>query len=97
MLKAFFLLDIEDKNSVSQIKKRKKEKTTSVVILKDKAYWVKDNVFYIGEAKGGEAIPETGMPINTNTLSDSEISKLLFILDNLKGGKKNDSGSTGNR
>lgn len=97
MLKVFFSLDINDSKPVSsQIKKRKEEKVTSVVILNNKAYWVKDNIFYVGEAVNGEVLPETGIPIDTNILSESEINKLLFILDNLKGGKTNDSGSTGN-
>lgn len=97
MLKMFFSLDTNDKNvHSSQIKKRKEEQTTNVIILKDKAYWVKDNVFYIGSTANGEVLPETGTPIDTNLLSESEINKLLFILDNLKGGKTNDSGSTGN-
>lgn len=98
MLKMFFLLDIKNqKVSSSQIKKRQEEQTTNVVILKDKAYWVRDNVFYVGSTSNGEVLPETGIPIDTNTLSELEINKLLFILDNLKGGKTNDSGSTGNK
>jgi len=98
MLKVFFLLDLKNDNSFSsQIKKRKEKQTTNVIILKDKAYWVKDNIFYVGNTSNGEVLPETGVPIDTNTLSESEINKLLFILDRLKGGNNNDSGSTGNK
>ncbi len=97
LLKIFFASDIYSENSFSsQIKKREENKTTKVVILEDKAYWVVDNIFYVGVAVDGQVRPETGIPIDTKTLSNSELNKLLFILDNLKGGKNNDSGSTGN-
>jgi hypothetical protein len=76
--------------------KRKDKLSTKVIILEDKAYWVVDNVFYVGDAVNGSVQPESGEPISTSGLSSKEINKLLFILDNLKNGKTNDSGSTGN-
>ena len=96
MLKIFFNRDIGSKKTFSQFEKRKEKNITKVVILGDKAYWVIDNTFYVGSAVNGEAKPETGVPLDTTRLSKLDIDKLLFILDSLKGGKTNDSGSTGN-
>jgi hypothetical protein len=97
MLKVFFNKDINNTSSLtSQLKKRKGEKTTKVIILGSSAYWVSENVFYVGLAVDGKAKPETGVPLDTSELSKTDINKLLFILDTLKGGKANDSGSTGN-
>jgi hypothetical protein len=98
MLKVFFNKPISDvSNLTSQLKKRKEEKVTKVIILDDNAYWVVDNVFYVGVAVNGEVRPETAVPLDTSELSKTDINKLLFILDTLKGGKTNDSGSTGNQ
>jgi hypothetical protein len=81
ILKDFFFKDIDD---------------DKVVILDKKAYWISNNIFYVGEAVDGKVKPETGQPLDTSNMSKREIDKMLFILDNLKNGKLNDSGSAGN-
>lgn len=96
MLKRFFSNGLSVETKSSQMIKRKDKLSTKVIILEDKAYWVVDNVFYVGDAVNGSVKPESGEPIITSGLSSKEINKLLFILDNLKNGKTNDSGSTGN-
>jgi hypothetical protein len=95
MLKRFFLNGLSVEVKSSQMMKRKEKLLTRVIILEDKAYWVVDNVFYVGDAVNGSVQPESGEPISTSGLSSKEINKLLFILDNLKNGKTNDSGSAG--
>jgi hypothetical protein len=98
MLKDFFFKDINnDKVFTSQSKIWKEKQTTKVVILDQKAYWISNNIFYVGEAVDGKIKPETGVPLDTSNMSKKEIDKMLFILDNLKNGNINDSGSTGNQ
>jgi len=98
MLKIFFNKNLNNASGLtSQLKKRTEEKITKVIILDDSAYWVSDNVFYVGLAVNGEVKPETAVPLDTSELSKTDIDKLLFILDTLKDGKTNDSGSTGNQ
>ena len=97
MLKDFFFKDIDnDKVLTSQSKIWRERQTTKVVILDQKAYWISNNIFYVGEAVDGIVKPETGQPLDTSNMSKREIDKMLFILDNLKNGKINDSGSAGN-
>jgi hypothetical protein len=67
-----------------------------VIVLDDQAYWVSNNTFYVAEAINGEIQRHTARPINTNGLSKKDLNKMLFILDSLKNGSKNDSSSTGN-
>ena len=86
MLKIFFSLEIEDKKKKSQAGERNKKKQLNAVILQDKAYWVRDNVFYVGDSINGTIVLESGSPIDTKDMSKSEISKLLFILDKLQKG-----------
>ena len=97
ILKDFFFKDIDnEKVFTSQSKIWREKQTTKVVILDQKAYWISNNIFYVGEAVNGKVRPETGQPLDTSNMSKREIEKMLFILDNLKNGKINDSGSAGN-
>ena len=98
MLKEFFFRDIFDNEVASSQSKIWKEKqTTRVVIINEKAYWVSNNMFYVGDTVDGKVRPETGKPLDTTKMSKKEVDKMLFILDNLKNGKLNDSGSAGNQ
>jgi archaellin len=98
ILKDFFFKDIfDDKVITSQSKIWKEKQTTRVVIINEKAYWVSNNMFYVGDTVDGKVRPETGKPLDTTKMSKKEVDKMLFILDNLKNGKLNDSGSAGNQ
>lgn len=97
ILKDFFFKDIfDDKVITSQSKIWKEKQTTRVVIIDQRAYWVSNNMFYVGDTVDGKVKPETGKPLDTTKMSKKEVDKMLFILDNLKNGKINDSGSAGN-
>ena len=96
MLKEFFFRDIFDNEvASSQSKIWKEKKTTKFLIIDQKAYWVSNNMFYVGDTVDGKVRPETGKPLDTTKMSKREVDKMLFILDNLKNGKLNDSGSAG--
>ena len=97
MLKEFFFKDIFDnKAASSQSKIWKEKKTTKFLVIDQKAYWVSNNMFYVGDTANGQVRPETGKPIDISTMSPKEVNKMLFILDNLNGGRRNDSGGAGN-
>jgi hypothetical protein len=97
LLKYFFSIKLlnEDERP-SQLTKRKQKSMIKVIFLDSQAYWVSDNTFYVAEAVNGEIQKHTVKPVNTNGLSKRDLDKMLFILDSLKNGNKNDSGSTGN-
>jgi archaellin len=97
ILKEFFFKDIFDNEvASSQSKIWKEKKTTKFLVIDQKAYWVSNNMFYVGETDNGQVRPETGRPIDISTMSPKEVNKMLFILDNLNGGRKNDSGGARN-
>jgi len=97
LLKYFFSLNIDnnEKHS-SQLTKRKEKDMIKVIVMGNLAYWVSENIFYVAEAVDGEVVPETAEPVDTNSMSRRDLDKMLFILDSLKNGKKNDSSSAGN-
>ena len=97
LLKYFFSLNIiTDEKPPSQLTKRRERDMIRVIVMGDLAYWVSDNMFYVAEAINGEVIPQTAQPVDTNSMSKKDLDKMLFILDSLKNGNKNDSSSAGN-
>ena len=82
---------------VSQSMKHVEQHMIKIIIIDGKAYWVKDNIFYVAETQHGSVIPETAEAIDTSKMSKTDLDKILFILDNLdEGNRKNDSSSSGN-
>lgn len=97
LLKYFFSLNItNNEKPPSQLTKRKERDMIKVIVMGNLAYWVSENIFYVAEAIDGEVIPQTAKPVDTNSMSRKDLDKMLFILDSLKNGKKNDSSSAGN-
>jgi len=54
-----------------------------VAVVDDKAYWVKNNVFYEAEVIS-EPDFSTAQPIDTMSLSKRKLNELLIILDELE-------------
>lgn len=59
----------------------------SVAIIEDKAYWVVDNIFYQADIVDDEIDKTSSRPVDAFKMSSKEISKMLFILDNLSEGQ----------
>jgi hypothetical protein len=68
-----------------------------IIVIDNKAYWVKNNVFYFAETNNGDIIDMTAKPVEISNMSKQDIDKMLFILDNLRKGKKDDSSSPGDQ
>ena len=97
LLKYFFSLNIRNNEKhPSQLTKRKEKDMIKVIVMGNLGYWVSENIFYVAEAVDGNIVPETAEPVDTNSMSRKDLDKMLFILDSLKNGKKNDSSSAGN-
>jgi hypothetical protein len=83
---------------ITQSQKHVQKNMLKVVIEKDKAYWILDNVFYTANAINGRIDEDTAKPLDIENMSTKELDNMLSILDDLKQGvEPNDSGSTGNK
>jgi hypothetical protein len=80
----------------SQSAKHAANTMIKIIVIDSKAYWVKDNVFYSADTDNGDIVSPTVEPVDISTMSKKDIDKMLFILDNLRKGIQNDSGSSGN-
>ena len=83
---------------ITQSQKHVQKNMLRVVIEKDRAYWILENVFYTADAINGRVDENTIKPLDIENMSKKELDKMLSILDDLKQGVgPNDSGSTGNK
>ena len=80
----------------SQSAKHAANTMIKIIVIDNKAYWVKDNIFYFSDTSNGDVVGSTAEPVDISTMSKKDINKMLFILDNLRKGIQNDSGSSGN-
>jgi hypothetical protein len=68
-----------------------------VVIFDNKAYFVKDGTFYCADMYGTEIDGANATLVDTMGMDKVQLDKMLFIMDQLRDGKKNDSGDSGNQ
>lgn len=84
------------KQKTSQMLQHEEKNRIDVLVVDDEAYWIANNVFYKGEIVGGQIDHETTKPIDTQNMKQDELDKMLFIIDSLKDGDRNDFGGTRN-
>lgn len=84
-----------NKKKTSQMIQHEERNRIDVLVVDDEAYWISNNVFYKGQIVDGQIDHETTKPINTQDMQEDEINKMLFIIDSLKDGDRNDFGGTG--
>jgi hypothetical protein len=97
LFKYFFSIDSSNnKKRLSQLTKHTEKSMIKVMVMGQEAYWVSDNTFYVAKAIDGEVEPGSASQVDIENMSKNDMKKMLFILDNLQNGNKNDSGSAGN-
>ena len=68
-----------------------------VIILDNQAYWIRDNMFYMADIFQNDIQKDTARVVDTIGMDKVQLDKMLFIMDQLRDGKSNDSGSSGNK
>ena len=65
-----------------------------VVVVDGKAYWIKENTFFTADVVDGTVDKESTKEVDTMSMSDVELKKMLVIVETLREGEDNDSGGT---
>ena len=65
-----------------------------VMIVKNKAYWIKNNKFYTAQVIGGSVKNETAQEVDTMSMDKVQLDEMLFIVEKLREGN-NDYRSSG--
>jgi hypothetical protein len=85
------------KRMITQSSKHEEKVNIKVVIFDNKAYFVKDGTFYCAEMDGKNIDSSTATLVDTIGMDKIQLDKMLFIMDQLRDGKTDDSGSSGNK
>lgn len=71
-------------NNNSQSKNFVSERAIKIISLENKAYWVKDNIFFTADMINGRINHNTTKEVNTMNMSKEDLDKMIFIIDSLK-------------
>ena len=82
------------KKAITQSSRHEEKTNTRVVIFDNKAYFVKDGTFYCAEMHGTEIDGANATLVDTMGMDKVQLDKMLFIMDQLRDGNKNDSGDS---
>ena len=74
---------IQNPEVFSQSKKHVQQHMLKVMVIDDKAYWVKDNIFFVAETNRGNVLHDSAKQVDTSNMSKADIDKMMFILDKL--------------
>lgn len=65
--------------------------TIRVVFLENKAYWIKDNKFYVADAKDHMVDHDSAIEVDTMSMDKIQLDKIKVVVEKLSEGKNNDS------
>lgn len=68
---------------------------TTVLVLDDHAYWIKDNSVYSANMHGNKIDNESVQILDIINMDDIQLEKMKFIIDKLTKGTDDDSGDSG--
>lgn len=80
----------------SQSKNRQQETNIRVIIVDEKAYWIKDNIFYKAPLINNLVDKDSAEKVDTSDMDRVQLDQMLFILDKLREGISDDSRGSGN-
>lgn len=81
---------------ITQSRNHDNKNNIKVIIIDNSAYWIRDNTFYTAYIDPhGTVDKDTTRVVDTMAMDTVELDKMLFIMDKLREGLNNDSGSAG--
>jgi hypothetical protein len=84
-------------NKNTQAYKHEEKTNVRVIILDDQAFWIKDNLFYTADFFENIIDKDSTTVVDIMSMDQVQLDKMLFIIDQLRDGKDNDSSSSGDK
>ncbi len=69
----------------TQASKYLEETQQKFIIVEEKAYWIKDNEFFVANMVDGNIDKESAKLVDTMSMSKVELEKIIFIVEKLTG------------
>lgn len=80
---------------ITQSTKHVEQISIKVVFYDNKAYWIKDGVFYVADVMNHEINHDTAIEVDTMTMDNVQLDKIKFVVEKLTEGNQNDSRDAG--
>ena len=90
-----FLPDIRPEPPITQASKHFDQLHTKILMMDQKAYWIKDNTFYSADIIKGNISKETAKPVDTMAMDKVQLDKMIFIIETLTKGDLGDYRNSG--
>jgi hypothetical protein len=87
LLSDISLKDIEKSNKEKQSGKYLKKYSVKVMIVEDKAYWIKDNQLYVADCNRADIDGDSTSKVDTMAMDAVELEKTMFIVEKLSEDK----------
>lgn len=81
---------------MTQSRKHNTRNHVKVVMVDNQAYWIENNSFYVADMNDEGIDSDTIKVVDTMSMNDVELDKIMFIVEKLNEGKSNDSRNPGN-
>jgi hypothetical protein len=85
------------KKTITQSSKHEERTNVKVVIMDNKAYFIKNGTFYCADMHGTEIDGANATSVDTMAMDKVQLDKMLFIMDQLRDGNRDDSGDSRNQ
>jgi len=83
------------KVSITQASKHFDKTYIRIMIVGEKAYWIKDSVLYMADFVDGAVDKESAKQVDIMSMDKVQLNKMMFIVDRLTEGTTNDYWNTG--
>jgi len=78
----------------TQANNYQEEAYVKIVIVENKAYFIKNSGFYVANVVEGDVDKDSTKEVDTMSMNDVELKNIMHIVEVLTGGDRNDSGGT---
>jgi hypothetical protein len=96
LIKDYLIISTTSKQQKNtQSVKHSKRNSIKAFFWEDNVYWIENGYLVTARLAGNQIEETTKKRVDTHSLSKVELDKMIFIVDKLTEGNKNDSGNSG--
>lgn len=88
-----YLLESKNNEIKTQSKAYVEKSYVRVVIAENNAYWIKDNALFVADIEDGFVVKESTRRVDTMSMDKVELEKTMAIVEKLREGLDEDSGT----
>lgn len=85
------------RNTERQSTKKVPKDSTRGIVVGNTIYWIEDGFLVTANFVNGKPEESSKKRVDTHSMNDVELKRIVFIVDKLSEGRSDDTGNTGNK